>query len=58
MGKAEQEAGPLMMLLGTAADSTPSVLGGLIGCGQVHSSSSSEDGGGWGAGVEEGAGSK
>lgn len=58
MGKTEQDAGPLMTPVGTAEESTPSVRGGLMGCGQVHSSSSSEDCGGWGAGVEGGGGSK
>lgn len=58
IGKAEQDAGPLMTPLGPAAERTPSVRGGLMGWGQVHSSSSSEDCGGWGAGVEGGAGSK
>lgn len=59
MGKAEQDAGPLMMPPpGPAGDSTPSVRGGLMGCGQVHSSSSSEDCGGRGAGVDGGGGSK
>lgn len=46
MGKAEQEAGPLMLETGPEA---PSVRGGLMGWGQVHSSSSSEEWDGWGA---------
>lgn len=54
MGKAEQEAGPLIILLAAVGESTPSVLGGLMGCGQVHSSSSSEDC--WGCEVDEDGG--
>lgn len=56
-GKVEQDAGPLMVPAGTAAESAPSVLGGLMLCGQVHSSSSSEDcGGGGGGACAEGGG--
>lgn len=47
-----------MTPLVTAEEKTPSVRGGLIVWGQVHSSSSSEDWGRWGAGMEGGGGSK
>lgn len=45
IGKAVQEAGPLML---ETEPEFPSVRGGLIGWEQVHSSSSSEECGGWG----------
>ena len=56
MGKAEQDAGPPpLMALGEATLGTPSVRGGLMGCGQAHSSSSSDD---WVGREADGGGSK
>ena len=50
MGNAEHEAGPLMTPEGTGeTPANPRVRAGLMGCGQLHSSSSSDDCGGCGA---------